>query len=95
MFKKEEKFVIEDPDTHIIIREADPGDPRGVYKLLIHFACMEKSSKRWSKAVREGDLSNNEWAKSVKAEKYRNVCANTELTYKITNRLISSVTHRW
>jgi hypothetical protein len=48
MFKKEEKFVIEDPATHIILREADPGDPQGVHKLLIHFACMEKSSKRWS-----------------------------------------------
>jgi hypothetical protein len=96
MFKKEEKYVIEDPVTHIIIREADPAtEPEGVYKLLIHFACMEKSSKRWSKAVRESDLSNNEWAKSVKAEKYRNVRANTELTYKITNRLVSSVTHRW
>ena len=49
MFKKEEKYVIEDPATHIIIREADPlTEPEGVYKLLIHFACMEKSSKRWS-----------------------------------------------
>lgn len=48
MFKKEEKYVIEDPKSHIIIREADPGEPGGVYKLLIHFSCMEKSSKRWS-----------------------------------------------
>ena len=48
MFKKQEVCVIEDPKTHIIIRKADPDEPGAVYKLLIHFACMEKSSKRWS-----------------------------------------------
>ena len=42
------KWVIEDPETGIMIREADEGEPGAVFKLMIHFACMEKSSKRWS-----------------------------------------------
>lgn len=44
----QDKWVIEDPKTHIIIREADPEEPGAVKKLLAHFQCMEKSSKRWS-----------------------------------------------
>lgn len=48
MFLQTDKWVIEDPKTHIVLREAGPGEPGAVCKMFAKFQCMEKSSKRWS-----------------------------------------------
>lgn len=48
MFLQSDKCVIENPDNHVIIREADPGEPGAIVKMTPRFQCMEKSSKRWS-----------------------------------------------
>lgn len=48
MFLKTDTWVIEDPKSHIMIREADPNEPGAICKMRPHFECMEKSSKRWS-----------------------------------------------
>lgn len=34
-------------------------------------------------AVRYRNVLDNQWAKSMKAEKYRNIRANVELTYEV------------
>ena len=44
----QEKTVIEDPRDHVILREADPGEPGAIQKLTTYFQCMQKSSKRFS-----------------------------------------------
>ena len=48
MFLQTDKCVIENPDNHVIIREADPDEPGATVRMLPKFQCMEKSSKRWS-----------------------------------------------
>ena len=48
MFLQSDKTVIEDPETHVMIREADPNEPGATVKMSPRFQCMEKSSKRWS-----------------------------------------------
>ena len=48
MFLQSDKCVIENPDNHVIIREADPDEPGAIVKMTPRFQCMEKSSKRWS-----------------------------------------------
>lgn len=48
MFLQSDKTVIEDPKTHVMIREADPNEPGAITKMSPRFQCMEKSSKRWS-----------------------------------------------
>lgn len=48
MFLGDDKYVIENPNNHVMIREADPGEPGAVTKMTTKFSCMEKSSKRWS-----------------------------------------------
>lgn len=48
MFLQSDKCVIENPDNHVIIREADPDEPGATIKMFPKFQCMEKSSKRWS-----------------------------------------------
>ena len=48
MFLKTDINVIEDKDTHVMIREAMPGEEGAITKMRAHFQCMEKSSKRWS-----------------------------------------------
>ena len=47
MFKKNNKFVIED-ENHLPIREADPDEPGAVEKCFVKYQVNEKSSKRWS-----------------------------------------------
>ena len=46
MFLQTDKCVIENPDNHVIIREADPDEPGATIRMLPKFQCMEKSSKR-------------------------------------------------
>ena len=46
MFLQSDKCVIENPDNHVIIREADPDEPGATIRMLPKFQCMEKSSKR-------------------------------------------------
>ena len=46
MFLQSDKCVIENPDNHVIIREADPDEPGATIKMFPKFQCMEKSSKR-------------------------------------------------
>ena len=48
MFLQTDKCVIENPENHVVIREADPDEPGAVVKMFPRFQCMEKSSKRWS-----------------------------------------------
>lgn len=49
MFLQTDKWVIEDPKTHLVIREASsPQEPGAICKMFARFQCMEKSSKRWS-----------------------------------------------
>lgn len=48
MFTQTDMWVIEDPESHVMIREADPGEPGAVVRMRPKFQCMEKSSKRWS-----------------------------------------------
>ena len=48
MFTKTDTWVMEDPISHVMIREADPSEPGAVCKMRPKFQCMEKSSKRWS-----------------------------------------------
>ena len=47
MFKKNNKFVIED-ERRIPIREADPDEPNAVEKCFVKYEVLSKSSKRWS-----------------------------------------------
>ena len=47
MFKKDNKFVIED-QRHIPIREADPGESGAMEKCFVRYEVMSKSSKRFS-----------------------------------------------
>lgn len=51
MFGQTDKWVIDDPESHIILREADPNEPGASLRMNLHFNCMEKSSKRWASAV--------------------------------------------
>lgn len=46
MFLQTDKCVIENPDNHVIIREADPSEPGATIRMSPKFQCMEKSSKR-------------------------------------------------
>lgn len=46
MFLQSDKCVIENPDNHVVIREADPDEPGATIRMLPKFQCMEKSSKR-------------------------------------------------
>ena len=48
MFLQTDISVIEDPKTHVMLREADPDEPGAITKMRPRFQCMEKSSKRWS-----------------------------------------------
>ncbi len=49
MFLQTDKWVIEDPKTHLVIREvSSPQEPGAICKMFAKFQCMEKSSKRWS-----------------------------------------------
>lgn len=51
MFQKTDELVLEDPETHVMIRDATPdeiGKPGVLWKMRPRFQCMEKSSKRWS-----------------------------------------------
>lgn len=48
MFLQSDKCVIENPVSHVVIREADPDEPGAITKMFPRFQCMEKSSKRWS-----------------------------------------------
>lgn len=48
LFLQSDKHVIEDPNTHVMIREADDDEPGAITKMTPRFQCMEKSSKRWS-----------------------------------------------
>ncbi len=48
MFLGEDKYVIENPVTHTMLRDAKPGEPGAVNKMTARFQVMEKSSKRWS-----------------------------------------------
>lgn len=48
MFLQTDKCVIENPNNHVIIREADPDEPGATIRMSPKFQCMEKSSKRWS-----------------------------------------------
>lgn len=48
MFLQSDKVVIEDPNSHVVIREADENEPGAIRKMFPRFQCMEKSSKRWS-----------------------------------------------
>ena len=53
MFLQTDKWVIEDPKSHIVIREADKDEPGAIRKMFARFQCMEKSSKRWSSGYHE------------------------------------------
>lgn len=48
LFEQTDKWVIENPENHVMIREAEPGEPGAVIRMSPKFQCMEKSSKRWS-----------------------------------------------
>ena len=48
LFEQTDKLVIENPENHVMIREAEPGEPGAVIRMSPKFLCMEKSSKRWS-----------------------------------------------
>lgn len=49
MFLATDKWVIENPENHVVIREAVSKDePGAVRKMFAKFAALEKSSKRWS-----------------------------------------------
>ena len=48
MFLQTDKWVIEDPKSHVVIRECDKDEPGAIRKMFARFQCMEKSSKRWS-----------------------------------------------
>jgi hypothetical protein len=51
MFGQTDRWVIDDPESHIILRDADPDEPGASLRMNLHFSCMEKSSKRWSSPV--------------------------------------------
>ena len=44
----QQEWVIEDPEDHVILRKAYPGEQGAVQKMLSYFQCMQKSSKRFS-----------------------------------------------
>ena len=48
MFEATDKYVLEDPNSHVVIRECDENEPGAIKKMFAHFACMEKQTKRWS-----------------------------------------------
>ena len=48
MFEATDKWVIEDPNSHVVVRECDENEPGAIKKMFAHFACMEKQTKRWS-----------------------------------------------
>ena len=41
-------WVIDDPESHVIIRDADPSEPGASLRMNLHFSCMEKKSTRWA-----------------------------------------------
>ena len=51
MFGQTDRYVIDDPESHVIIRDADPNEPGALLRMSLHFNCMEKKSKRWSSAA--------------------------------------------
>ena len=51
MFGQLDNYVIEDPVSHIVIREADPEEPGAKLRMNVHFSCMEKKSCRWSSSI--------------------------------------------
>lgn len=48
MFEATDKWVLEDPNSHVVIRECDENEPGAMKKMFAHFSCMEKQTKRWS-----------------------------------------------
>ena len=48
MFGQSDRWVRDDLESHIIIRDADPDEPGASLRMNPHFSCMEKSSKRWA-----------------------------------------------
>ena len=48
LFEATDKWVQEDPNSHVVIRECDKNEPGAIQKMFAHFACMEKQTKRWS-----------------------------------------------
>ena len=48
MFEATDKYVLEDPNSHVVIRECDENEPGAIKKMFAHFSCMEKQTKRWS-----------------------------------------------
>lgn len=48
LFLDTDKWVLEDPKSHVVIRECDENEPGAIKKMFARFQCMEKSSKRWS-----------------------------------------------
>lgn len=56
MFLDTDKWVLEDPNSHVVIRECDENEPGAIKKMFAKFQCMEKSSKRWSSGYHEKNL---------------------------------------
>ena len=52
MFKGGDKWVIENPQNHVVIREADPTEPGAVCKMFSRFQCMEGKDY----VVKDGDV---------------------------------------
>ena len=48
LFEATDKWVIEDPKSHVVIRECDENEPGAIKKMFARFQCMEKQTKRWS-----------------------------------------------
>ena len=53
LFLDTDKWVLEDPNSHVVIRECDENEPGAIKKMFAKFQCMEKSSKRWSSGYHE------------------------------------------
>lgn len=53
LFLDTDKWVQEDPNSHVVIRECDENEPGAIKKMFAKFQCMEKSSKRWSSGYHE------------------------------------------
>jgi hypothetical protein len=51
LFKKTDKLILEDPKTHVILREAgeeERNNPNVKVRMIPAYECCMKSSKRWS-----------------------------------------------